>query len=470
MSFYKFMQANSNYYLQQLSTECLSQFAYFIESAGEAVLIDPLRHSAPYLELLQQRNAKLKYILLTHFHADFVSGHITLQEKTGAEIVMGPTAQPEFKAHVAKDGEVLKLGEINIRVVHTPGHTMESSCYVINSNGSDQCVFTGDTVFLGDVGRPDLSVDPNVKSEDLAALLFDSVKKLKAFSDDVVLYPGHGAGSPCGKAIQSGVSCTIGKQKQSNYALKIEDKATFIKEICKNLGNPPKYFFHDAAMNRQGKITDTDEILKECAKELNEAEFAKLLANPDYIAIDTRDFGDFKAGHIQGTVAVPLSIKYAIFGATIIGSKNVILVCEPGKEEESIIRLTRTGVDNIKGYLKDGVGGWSGPLVKTESMDPHTFAELHAQDKVDILDVREKNELVDAKLPHVIHMSINVLADNYQTLPKDVTLFTVCKTGGRAMIANSFLEGRGFRVVNVDQGMTGLEKTSVTIHRENHHL
>jgi len=464
------MQSDNDYYLQQLSTECLSQFAYYIESAGEAVLIDPLRHSAPYLEMLAQRNAKLKYIILTHFHADFVSGHISLQAKTGAEIVMGPTAQSEFKAHIAKDGEILKLGEINIRVLHTPGHTMESSCFILNSNGSDHCIFTGDTAFLGDVGRPDLSVDPSVGSEDLAAHLFDSIQKIKSLGDDVLVYPGHGAGSPCGKAIQSGTSCTVGKQKQNNYAFKIEDKETFIKEICKNLGNPPKYFFHDADMNRKAQLSDAEEILKQSAKEIEEIEFASLVKNPDYIAIDTRNFADFKAGHIPGTVAVPLSIKYAIFGATIIGSKKVVLICEPGKEEESILRLTRTGVDEIKGYLKNGISGWTGDLAQTESLDPHPFADLHSQSKVEILDVREKGELVDAKLPHVIHMSLNVLADSYQSLPRDIPLYTVCKTGGRAMIANSFLEAHGFKVINVDQGMTGLEKTTITIHRENHHL
>jgi hydroxyacylglutathione hydrolase len=464
------MESNEDYYLQQLSTECLSQFAYYIESNGEAALIDPLRHSDQYIDLLGQRKAKLKYIFLTHFHADFVSGHVPIQLKTGADIVMGPSAKPEFKATIANDNEDFKLGSITLRVLHTPGHTLESSCFILNSNGVDRYIFTGDTIFLGDIGRPDLSVDPKVKKEDLAALLFESVKKVKALHGDLTIYPGHGAGSPCGKSIQSGSSCTIEKQKLNNYALKIEDKEEFIKTVCANLGSPPKYFFHDAGMNRSGKISDSEEILKQASKELTEEQLKEYFTTENCIVVDTRDFADFKERHISGSISVPLSIKFAIFAATIIGNKRVALVCDPGKENESILRLSRTGVDTVEGFLKGGIDGWTGDLKKTKSLEPSAFSDLVKKEKVDIVDVRERGELVDSKLTHVIHMSLNIIEENYHQLPKDVTLYTVCKTGGRAMIANSFLESKGYNVVNVDQGMTGLEKTDITIHRGNHHL
>ncbi|WP_415783471.1 MBL fold metallo-hydrolase, partial [Elizabethkingia bruuniana] len=384
--------------VEQIYTGCLAQGAYYIVSQGEAVIIDPLREVQPYLDKLQQDNATLKYILETHFHADFVSGHVDLSEKTGAAIVYGPTAKPEFEAIIAKDEEVFEIGNIKIKVLHTPGHTMESSCYLlIDENGKETALFSGDTLFLGDVGRPDLAQKgKDLTQEDLAGMLYDSLmNKIMPLSDETTVYPAHGAGSACGKNMQKETVDTLGNQKKTNYALNQPDKASFIKEVTDGLTPPPGYFAMNVAMNKKG-YESFDHVLEQGLKPLSAEDFEAVADETGALILDTRSAAEFHKNFIPQSVNIGVKGDFAPWvGAMIVDVKQpLLLVTDEGSEEEVITRLSRVGFDNVLGYLKGGVSAWQSAGKETDSVDritPEEFAQRYTED-VKIIDVRKEGE------------------------------------------------------------------------------
>ncbi|MDV3859913.1 MBL fold metallo-hydrolase, partial [Elizabethkingia anophelis] len=384
--------------VEQIYTGCLAQGAYYIVSQGEAVIIDPLREVQPYLDKLQQDNAKLKYILETHFHADFVSGHVDLSDKTGASIVYGPTAKPEFEAIIAKDEEVFEIGDIKIKVLHTPGHTMESSCYLlIDEKGKETALFSGDTLFLGDVGRPDLAQKgKDLTQEDLAGMLYDSLmNKIIPLPDEITVYPAHGAGSACGKNMQKETVDTLGNQKKTNYALNQPDKASFIKEVTDGLTPPPGYFAMNVAMNKKG-YESFDQVLEHGLKPLSAEAFEAMADETGALILDTRPAAEFHKGFIPQSVNIGVKGDFAPWvGAMIVDVKQpLLLVTDEGSEEEVITRLSRVGFDNVVGYLKGGLSAWQSAGKETDSVEritPEEFAQRYTKD-ARIIDVRKEGE------------------------------------------------------------------------------
>ncbi|HFI4796874.1 TPA: MBL fold metallo-hydrolase, partial [Elizabethkingia anophelis] len=372
--------------VEQIYTGCLAQGAYYIVSQGEAVIIDPLREVQPYLDKLQQDNAKLKYILETHFHADFVSGHVDLSDKTGASIVYGPTAKPEFEAIIAKDEEVFEIGDIKIKVLHTPGHTMESSCYLlIDEKGKETALFSGDTLFLGDVGRPDLAQKgKDLTQEDLAGMLYDSLmNKIIPLPDEITVYPAHGAGSACGKNMQKETVDTLGNQKKTNYALNQPDKASFIKEVTDGLTPPPGYFAMNVAMNKKG-YESFDQVLEHGLKPLSAEAFEAIADETGALILDTRPAAEFHKGFIPQSVNIGVKGDFAPWvGAMIVDVKQpLLLVTDEGSEEEVITRLSRVGFDNVVGYLKGGLSAWQSAGKETDSVEritPEEFAQRYTE-------------------------------------------------------------------------------------------
>ncbi|MCT3835392.1 MBL fold metallo-hydrolase, partial [Elizabethkingia anophelis] len=373
--------------VEQIYTGCLAQGAYYIVSQGESVIIDPLREVQPYLDKLQQDNAKLKYILETHFHADFVSGHVDLSDKTGASIVYGPTAKPEFEAIIAKDEEIFEIGDIKIKVLHTPGHTMESSCYLlIDEKGKETALFSGDTLFLGDVGRPDLAQKgKDLTQEDLAGMLYDSLmNKIIPLPDEITVYPAHGAGSACGKNMQKETVDTLGNQKKTNYALNQPDKASFIKEVTDGLTPPPGYFAMNVAMNKKG-YESFDQVLEHGLKPLSAEAFEAIADETGALILDTRPAAEFHKGFIPQSVNIGVKGDFAPWvGAMIVDVKQpLLLVTDEGSEEEVITRLSRVGFDNVVGYLKGGLSAWQSAGKETDSVEritPEEFAQRYTED------------------------------------------------------------------------------------------
>ena len=449
-------------YIQQLYTNCLAQAAYYIESDGEAAIIDPLRDYESYIEMAQSRRAKIKYIFETHFHADFVSGHIDLAKKTGATIVYGPTTQTTYKVHVAKDEEILKLGKINIKVLHTPGHTPESSCYLLSDeNGKNNAVFTGDTLFVGDVGRPDL-LDGVMTKEELAGMMYDSLNnKLKVLADDVIVYPAHGPGSACGKNIGKETFSTIGEQKKSNYALQPMTKDKFVATLTEGITPAPAYFFKDAKLNKQGYATIED-ILEKGLKPLSINE-VEALRKESVAIIDTRIPDVFEMGFIPGAINFGLNGQYAIWAATVLDiAQPVMIVAEEGKEKESIERLTRVGFDNIKGFINGGFKAWLEAGKRYDmviTVDEEEF-ELDAKHTdIKIIDVRKQGEWNDLHLKKAQHVALDTINKDFEKLDKDAEYLIHCAAGYRSMIATSFLKSKGFqRVKNVYGGFANIKE------------
>ena len=347
-------------FIEQLYTGCLSEAAYYIESEGEAAIIDPLRDIDEYLFLANERKTKIKYIFETHFHADFVSGHIDLGKVTGAPIVYGPHTETKFPVHVAKDGEKFSIGKITIEVLHTPGHTLESSCYLLkDENGKDHCVFTGDTLFVGDVGRPDLAQKgADLTMQDLAGMMYDSIhNKLFPLADDVIVYPAHGAGSACGKSLGKETFSTIGEQKKHNYALESKTKEEFIQKVTEGISAPPQYFPINAQINKEG-YESLDEVLEQGMKGLSVKDFKKLI-NDDTIVLDTRTETEFVKGFVPGSIDIGLNGRFAEWAGSLLPfDKSILLVTDPGKEKETIIRLARVGFEKIDGHLQGGFEEW----------------------------------------------------------------------------------------------------------------
>jgi hydroxyacylglutathione hydrolase len=453
-------------YIQQLYTGCLAEAAYYIESEGEAAIVDPLRETEPYLALAAQRNAKIKYVFETHFHADFVSGHIDLAKKAGAEIIYGPTANPEYKVHIARDGEELVLGKIKIKVLHTPGHTPESSCYlVMDESGSPFAVFTGDTLFVGDVGRPDLAVKSEVTQDDLAGMLYDSLNnKIKNLPDEVLVYPAHGAGSACGKNIGKETFSSIGHQKKYNYALAEMTKEQFIKVVTEGLSAPPKYFFMDASINKKG-YESIDEVMKKNTRRIKPEELKNILKNEQVLLLDTRSPESFEKGFIPGSLNIGLNGQYAPWvGALIDPEIPLILITEPTKEDEAVLRLARVGYENVKGILDGAVESWvasGGSLDTVDSIEPEEFINETEKGRP-VLDVRKPGEWSSGVVPGAELLDLSELSEKMNKLSKNAPYLVHCAGGYRSMIAVSLLRKCGFdNLTNIRGGMGKMKSAGV---------
>jgi hydroxyacylglutathione hydrolase len=454
-------------YVEQLYTGCLAEAAYYIESDGEAAIIDPMREIEPYLEMLEKRGAKLKYVLETHFHADFVSGHLDLAKQTGAKLIFGPTASPNYSSYVAEDGERFELGKIEIQVLHTPGHTMESSTYLlIDENGKDHAVFTGDTLFIGDVGRPDLAVKSDLTKEDLAGLLYESLQnKILPLADEVIVYPAHGAGSQCGKNLSSETVSTIGEQRKFNYALQPMTKAQFVEVVTDGIADPPAYFPENARINREG-YQNIDEVLKRNLTPLPLDKFEGAI-NKGALVLDTRHENLFEKGSLKYSVNIPLNGQYAVWvGSLIPIDREIVLITEPGKEHESVLRLARVGFENVLGYLEGGVETWekSGKAVQTvTSIEPEDMLK-YADSGYEILDVRRSTEAETEHVSGAINISLIDLENRLEELDKDGKYLVHCAGGYRSMIAASILTNSGFKnLINIHGGFSKSSKWKCAI-------
>lgn len=454
-------------YIEQLYTGCLAEAAYYIESEGEVAIIDPLRETEPYIELANKRNAKIKYVFETHFHADFVSGHVDLARKTNSSIVFGPTAKTGYDTIVAKDEEVFTIGKIKLKVLHTPGHTMESSCFLlIDENGKNHAVFTGDTLFVGDVGRPDLAIKSDLTVDDLAGMLYDSLNaKIKILADDVIVYPGHGAGSSCGKNIGKETFSTIGTQKQMNYAMQNMSKQEFIKAVTEGLSAAPHYFAWDAKLNKEG-YASIDDVLQKNTKALSVAEVETEISN-GALVLDVRSPDDFEKGFIPSAINIGLNGQYAPWvGALVDPKATLILVADEGKEAEAVLRLARVGYENVKGYLKDGMAAWEKAGKKMDtivSISAEKFvAELNTDSNV--LDVRKLGEVEGGMIENANHICLSQLQGKLDTLDKNAHYTIHCAGGYRSMMAASIMKQKGFKkITNVLGGMGKIKATGIKL-------
>jgi glyoxylase-like metal-dependent hydrolase (beta-lactamase superfamily II)/rhodanese-related sulfurtransferase len=449
-------------YIEQLYTNCLAEAAYYIESEGEAVIIDPLRETEPYIALAAQRKAKIKYVFETHFHADFVSGHIDLAKKVGATIVYGPQANTSYEVINATDGQEFKLGKITFRVLHTPGHTPESSCYLLlDEQGKEHAVFTGDTLFVGDVGRPDL-LDGVMTREALASMLYDSLnKKIKTLPDSVIVYPAHGAGSACGKNIGKETFSTIGEQKKLNYALQEQTREEFIEKVTDGILPPPSYFFEDARINREG-YTSIDHVMQQNSKPLSITAFKEAVVAGALI-LDTRKPDDFEKGYIPSSLNIGLSGQYAVWVGTLLNIKQpLVLIAEPGKEEEAVLRLARVGYENVVGYLEGGVKSWDGALETVRSIAAEDMkAEMKRGLKV--LDVRRPGEWEAGHLQAAEFIPLGNFPEAFNHLEKQNPYLVHCAGGYRSMIAISLMRRAGFsgELINIYGGYGAIQQTDL---------
>lgn len=454
--------------VKQLYTNCLAEAAYYIESEGEAAIIDPLRETDQYIELAKSRGAKIKYVFETHFHADFVSGHIDLGAKTGTPIVFGPGASTGYKSYIAKDGEVFSIGKVTIKVIHTPGHTMESTCYLLSDEkGKPYCIFTGDTLFVGDVGRPDL-LDASVKvtPEEMAGSLFDSLQnKIKTLPDDLIVYPAHGPGSACGKNIGKETWSTIGDQKQTNYALGSISKEEFIHILVSDLAAPPAYFFEDARINKNG-YDSYESVIRKNAIPLSPGAFEAATREGAFI-LDTRKAIDFESGFVPGSMNIGLDGMFAVWVGTLVDiRKNLVLVTDPGKEIESITRLSRVGYDKVSGYLSGGIDAWKKegkPLETIQSINPEELQVEGLNDgKTIVLDVRKESEVKSGKIKGAINIPLEILEKNLGLVDKNKKYLVHCAGGYRSMIASSMLKSNGIKnLKNIYGGYNKIKTTSV---------
>ena len=453
-------------YVQQLYTHCLAEAAYYIESNGEAAIVDPIRETEPYIRLAKKRGTKIKYVFETHFHADFISGHIDLANRTGAQIVFGPLAETSYKVHNASDGEEFKIGDATIRAIHTPGHTPESTCYLLlDGSYQEYCIFTGDTLFVGDVGRPDL-LDGKMSKEELAGMMYDSLnQKIKTLPDEVLVYPAHGPGSACGKSLGKETWSTIGHQKKTNYALLATNKDALIKELTDGLLPPPAYFFSDARINKQG-YDAIEDVLKKNVTPLSVEAFGREVINGTQV-LDTRFGHVFEKGFVKGSLHIGLEGMYAIWVGTLIDiNKPLIIVCDVGKEEESILRLARVGYENVKGYLDGGIEAWKRagkPVDTIASVDASAFAEFVSSGAA-VLDVRKISEAEHGHIKNALVIPLGDLLDNMSSLDKDKPLYIHCAGGYRSLIATSILKANGFtNAVNVLGGWGKIKHANVPI-------
>ena len=455
--------------IEQIYTGCLAQGAYYVESNGEVAIIDPLREVHDYINRAERDHATIKYIFETHFHADFVSGHVTLAEKTGAKIVYGPSASTSFDAHIATDGEEFKIGDITIVALHTPGHTMESTTYLVkDANGRNHAIFSGDTLFLGDVGRPDLAQKAaSMTQEDLAGILFDSLRtKIMTLEDDVIVYPAHGAGSACGKNLSKETVGTIGDQKKTNYALRADmTRDAFIKEVTDGLLPPPAYFPLNVKLNKEG-YDSIDTVIERGAKPLNPSEFDLIANETDALILDVRHQSKFIKGFIPQSIFIGLGGSFAPWVGALIKDikQSILLVVDDGKEEEAITRLSRVGFDNVLGYLNGGIDAWKaeGREIDTlESVSPETLAQKIDEDAL-VFDVRKPGEYTSEHVANVPSTPLDFLNDHIAEFPTDKDFYVYCAGGYRSVIASSILKARGFhKVIDVAGGYGAIKKTGI---------
>jgi hydroxyacylglutathione hydrolase len=455
--------------IEQIYTGCLAQGAYFIESRGEVAVIDPLREVIPYLEKATQKNATIKYVFETHFHADFVSGHLDLSRKTGAPIVYGPNAQTGFESYIATDGEEFKLGDITLRAIHTPGHTMESTCYLLlDENGKETALFSGDTLFIGDVGRPDLAQKSNLTITDLAGYLYDSLRaKIMTLPDDVVVYPAHGAGSACGKNMSKETYDTLGNQKRFNYALRANmTREEFIQEVTQGLNAPPSYFPKNVQMNREG-YDSIDNVLRRGAQALSPDAFETAANATGALILDTRPPQEFTQGFIPNSINIGIDGSFAPWvGALVPDLKQpLLIVTEPGREEEVVTRLARVGYDQTLGFLAGGFPSWANAGREVDSiltLSVADFVDLFQKEPLTVIDVRKPTEFQAGQLPGATNLPLDYINDLMAEFPRSGPVYLHCAGGYRSMIAASILKARGFdNIVNSAGGYQALVQAGI---------
>ncbi|MBL7765727.1 MAG: MBL fold metallo-hydrolase [Chitinophagaceae bacterium] len=434
-------------YIQQLYTACLSEAAYYIESNGEAAIIDPLRDTDVYVQMAKERNASIKYIFETHFHADFVSGHLDLAQKTGAKIIYGPGAETQFEKYTAHDGEIFSLGKCSIKAMHTPGHTLESTCYLLlDEQQNPEAVFTGDTLFVGDVGRPDL-FSGELTKEELASMMYESLKSLTALPDDVKVYPGHGPGSSCGKNLGPNTHSTIGEEKSSNYALQPQTLEAFIKVVTEGLNTPPVYFPVNARINKEG-YASLDAIIKKGLQPISVSELKKM--KDDVILLDTRKATVFTQGFIPGSVSIGLEGRFAEWaGALLPFHEKLVMITDPGQEEETLIRLARVGFDQIIGYVQGGYPAWEAqgePIDMIIDIEADELKmDLNYDHKMIVIDVRKELEFDNGHVQTALNIPLHSMTDlaNISSFEETDNLYIHCAGGYRSVIASSLLKRHG---------------------------
>ena len=458
--------------IEQIYTGCLSQGAYYIESNGEAAIIDPLREVAPYIEKAEKNNATIKYIFETHFHADFVSGHVTLAKETGATIVYGPQAKTGFDALIAKDQQEFKIGAISLTVLHTPGHTMESTTYLLrDANNKDIAIFSGDTLFLGDVGRPDLAQKAaNLTQEDLAGILYESLrKKIIPLADDVLVYPAHGAGSACGKNLSKETLGTLGEQKKTNYALRADmTKEDFIKEVTDGLLQPPQYFPLNVKMNKEG-YEDIQTVLESGTKPLSPEAFEVAANETGAIILDVRHQDDFAKGHIPQSIFIGIDGGFAPWAGAMVGNvaQPILLVTPEGREEETVTRLARVGFDNTLGFLKGGIEAWKNADKQVdfvEGIDADGLKELIEKSEIEIFDVRKPGEYLSENITDAHSTPLDFINDHMSEFPSNNPFYIHCAGGYRSMIAASILKSRGIHnLIDVKGGFGKIKESGIKV-------
>lgn len=453
-------------YIQQLYTGCLSEAAYYIESEGEAAIIDPLRDIEEYLDLAKERKATIKYIFETHFHADFVSGHLDLAQASGAPIIYGPETETSFPIYRAGDGETFKLGKLTMEVLHTPGHTIESSCYLLReANGNPYAIFTGDTLFVGDVGRPDLS-SGNLTREELASMLYDSLqKKIAPLPDNLIIYPAHGAGSSCGKNIGPDTYSTLGEERKNNYALRAATKEEFVKAVTEGLNTPPQYFAVNARINKEG-YESLDGVMENGLKALKLDEFKELIRDDNVICLDTRLSKEFSEGFIPGAISIGLDGRFAEWAGSLLPfDKPFVLVTDPGKEKESVVRLARVGFAEMCGFLKGGYETWKKagePIDLVVSIDADEFSmDLPFDPKIKVVDVRREPEFADGHIPGAKNIPLDTLTDpgTMAEFGDSDNIYIHCASGYRSIIASSLFKRQGIHNLhNITGGWDEIKK------------
>jgi hydroxyacylglutathione hydrolase len=456
--------------VKQLYTNCLAQGAYYISHNGEAAIIDPLRETQPYLDLLKQNKDTLKYIFETHFHADFVSGHVDLAKETGAKIVFGPEAQTTYNSYTAKDNEEFNIGGLTIKVLHTPGHTLESSTYLLlDGNKKPNCIFTGDTLFIGDVGRPDLAIKSTLTQEDLAGMLYDSLRnKIMNLPDEVIVYPAHGAGSACGKNMSKETFDTLGNQKKVNYALQNISKADFVKELTTGILPAPQYFSKNALLNKSG-YKNYSEVIEHGSVALDVKSFEELLKTRKALVLDVRKPEGFAKGHILNSLFIGLDGQFAPWVGTVIEDLNtpVLIIAPSGREQETIMRLSRVGYDNCIGYLNGGFEAWKNAGKEIATINSETAEEFAVKfngSQLNVLDVRKPGEFEAQHLKDVNNNPLDFIKDWTGLIDKTKEYHIHCAGGYRSMIAASLLKAKGFnKLTDVTGGFSAIQKTNVPI-------
>ncbi len=454
--------------IEQIYTGCLAQGAYYIESEGEVAIIDPLREVNSYIEKAKRNHATIKYIFETHFHADFVSGHVELSQRTNAPIIYGPNANPTFKAIIATDNQEFKLGNVTIKVLHTPGHTMESSCYLLlDENQKQTALFSGDTLFIGDVGRPDLAQNGSLNMTDLAGHLYDSLnQKIMPLNDDVIVYPAHGAGSACGKNMSKETSDTLGSQKMVNYALKPQTKEQFIESVTDGLTPPPFYFPKNVMLNKTG-IQAVKGVMERGLTAHSPQEFEDLVNATDALILDTRKPDAFGKGFIPRSVFIGIDGDFAPWVGTLVRDiqQEILIVADEGREEEVVKRLARVGYDNVLGYLKGGIEAWIASGRETDEIDSvsaEEFAEIYKRDNLIIKDVRKTTEFETGHVKDAENIPLAQISELMTEFDKEAPNYVHCAGGYRSMVAASILKSRGYHnVVNIEGGFGAIAKTGI---------